>query len=321
MHPASTLFVTDTLPSVSRMQNETGEQVEQTRVFQELPVHAKRHHSNSESFYFLERKKESLTQFIVRHWKTLSSEDMCGKTLYATLSNNCLVMSADPNSTAILTSGVSELDCDHEEAKYETSKHASDLITNIVIKSRDTDVFLLYVASVSLLSCNLYFSIGSGKNSRLLHINPIMERFGQHVADAIAGLHAFTGCDSISSLKGKGKIKPFQLMLSAPMHIETFTQLGQKVLTPLQLQNLEAFVCKLYGQKKPSVDEARHNVFRLTCKSDHSLPPNSDCLALHSQRANYQAAIWWRCFTPTISAPSSDGSSTRMMTHTLHVWA
>ena len=29
----------------------------------------------------------------------------------------------------------------------------------------------------------------------------------------------------------------------------------------------------------------------VTCKSDHSLPPNGHCLALHAQRANYQAAI------------------------------
>ena len=75
-------------------------------------------------------------------------------------------------------------------------------------------------------------------------------------------------------------------------------------MNPQQLQNLEEYVCRLYGQSTNSVNEARLTIFKLTCESDHSLPPNGDCLALHAQRANYQAAIWRRCMTPIMSVPS-----------------
>ena len=87
--------------------------------------------------------------------------------------------------------------------------------------------------------------------------------------------------------------------------MDTFAHLGDDwEMNPQQLQNLEEYVCRLYGQSTNSVNEARLTIFKLTCESDHSLPPNGDCLALHAQRANYQAAIWRRCMTPIMSVPS-----------------
>ena len=253
------------------------------------------------------KSKESLCTFLAFHWRSLSGNELAEKTVYVTVGRECFAMAADSKGTAVVTVPVAELDCDHEEADTRLllhAKHASDLHTSVVIKSPDTDVFLLCAANAALCSSNMFFSTGTGNASRLLHVNLIMETFG-HVAEALTGFHAFTGCDSTSSLKGKGKIKPFQLMISSPHHLETFSQLGKTwELTEQQLENLEAFVCCLYGQSTKSVNEARHNIFRLTCKTDHNLPPNKDSLNLQSQRANYQAAIWRRCLLPSISAPS-----------------
>ena len=98
-------------------------------------------------------------------------------------------------------------------------------------------------------------------------------------------------------------MKPLQIMLLSPAYIDTFAHLGQEWdVSPQQLLSLEEFVCRLYGQKVNLVNNARH-IFRLTCKSDHTLPPNNDSLGLHVQRANCQTAIWRRCLKPTIDKP------------------
>ena len=63
----------------------------------------------------------------------------------------------------------------------------------------------------------------------------------------------------------------------------------------------------MYGQKSTSVDEACHGLFCLTGKGDFQLPPNRDSLVLHSQRANYQAAIWRRSLVARQAVPSPVG--------------
>lgn len=62
---------------------------------------------------------------------------------------------------------------------------------------------------------------------------------------------SFVGCDSTSAFAGKGKVKPWKLLLENPEFLEPFSLLGQsfeiseEVSTPLN-----RFVCLLYGDKK-----------------------------------------------------------------------
>ena len=256
------------------------------------------------------QNKECLSAFLVTHWQTLAGEELCGRTMFATQGGVCHRLSVDVDNT-IQTEVVPDLGCDHLEADTRLllhAQHASATHSSVVIKSPDTDVFLLCVVKANQVPCPLYFSTGCGNSTRLLLANSVPEEYGPCTSEAILGLHAFTGCDSTSALKGKGKIKPFELVLQSSVFVDTFAGLGQEwEVTPQQLKQLEEFVCRLYGQKTTSVNEARHRISRLTCKSDHALPPNGDCLALHSKRANYQAAIWRRCLSSTISAPPPIG--------------
>ena len=113
------------------------------------------------------KSKESLCQFLVCHWQTLDGNELDGKTLFATQSECCFVMSADENNT-IHTEKVVELTSDHEEADTRFLLHAKHASThgahNVVIRSPGTDVFLLCVANVNEISCQLFFATGSGNN-------------------------------------------------------------------------------------------------------------------------------------------------------------
>jgi len=61
----------------------------------------------------------------------------------------------------------------------------------------------------------------------------------------------FTGCDSVSAFKGKGKIKALQLLLDNSDFIEAFGTSGCEFddVPDELIAVLERFVCHLYNQK------------------------------------------------------------------------
>lgn len=255
------------------------------------------------------KNKESLAGFLVVQWGKVAPKEFCGKTVYASLSQGCFRLSPQDDTEGVITETLQELSSDHEEADTLVllhAQHASGAFPSIVIKTPDTDIFMLCLAHQHEFSSDLYVATGTGSSSRLLSVRPVSEKCGPAVSSALLTLHAFTGCDSVSCFKGKGKLKPFQLMQEKEEHVQTFRLLGSTWdLTEDLLQRLEQFVCCLFGQKTvSSVNDARVNLFKATGKFDSSLPPCRDSLHLHAKRANYQAAVWKRCLQPNINAPS-----------------
>ena len=124
---------------------------------------------------------------------------------------------------------------------------------------------------------------------------------------AILGLHAFTGCDNVSAFCGKGKIKPFKILLKNRKYIMTFPGIGLTTdLTEEQLDVLQEFVCDIYGHKSTCTNDLR---FKLYCSKQGKLEAKSiplclDCLKLHSRRASFQAFVWRQCLVPKPIIPS-----------------
>ena len=149
--------------------------------------------------------------------------------------------------------------------------------------------------------------------ARILDITRMSSKYGEEVSRAILGLHVFTGCDSVSAFKGKGKIKPLHLMQASQDAVNIFKQLGVDWKPSSHvLQGIEEFVCCMYGQKTISINEARYNVFTSLCRLDEGLPPNQDALRQHVARASYQAAVYRRCLDVQIEAPSPVGHGWQM---------
>jgi len=155
------------------------------------------------------------------------------------------------------------------------------------------------------MSADLVGITGTRSACKVWAVLPPSLNYGPNFSSAVLGLHAFTGCDSVSSFKGKGKVKPLALMEKDTDFITVFEELGTSWdMRDDLMQGLERFVCQLYGQDTDSVNDARHNIFQATCRTDYLLPPNRDCLHLHAKRANYQVAIWRRSLQNAISAPT-----------------
>ena len=82
----------------------------------------------------------------------------------------------------------------------------------------------------------------------------------KHVAKALPGLHAFTGCDTTSAFVRRGKKAPFKLMASDPGFVKIFQQLGTApdCLTSDMTKALEHFVCCFMRHTKCAAPYFRH---------------------------------------------------------------
>ena len=104
---------------------------------------------------------------------------------------------------------------------------------------------------------------------------------------SLIGMHAYTGCDTVSAFAGKGKAKALKLLTTSRENQDTFTKVGQEWDIPPELTDkLEAFTCLLYATKASftKINDLRYHLF---CAKkgeieSHQLPPCKDCLVNHA---------------------------------------
>ena len=82
---------------------------------------------------------------------------------------------------------------------------------NVVVRSPDTDILLilLYYAR-KFTPLVVYFDTGRGGNRRVINTTELAEDLGLSYCEALLSLHCFTGEDTNSAFKGKGKVNPLK---------------------------------------------------------------------------------------------------------------
>lgn len=122
------------------------------------------------------------------------------------------------------------------------AKHSHDL----VIKSPDTDVFVLALAFCSHIDGHLHFHTAKGRNTHITDITKLHAHLGEDKCDALVGLHAFSGCDTVSALHKVGKAKAYKKLSSKTEYITMFRELGTSFTpSPELCEALEAYTCDL----------------------------------------------------------------------------
>lgn len=182
------------------------------------------------------------------------------------------------------------------------------------IRSEDTDVIVMAIGmSLNIINANVFLHMGPISNCRVIHINKLASELGEDMCQAMIGIHTFTGCDSVSSLKGKGKVKTFNLVKDNKPFQDLFKSIGQSwILDNISLDDLGRFVCCLYGKSQMvHVNAARYEMFRLRFKIDATLPPDKDSLICHLKRASYKAAIHCRITLRPLVQWGMDGKMTK----------
>ena len=120
------------------------------------------------------------------------------------------------------------------------------------VRSPDSDIFfiLIYYA-LYLQGITILFKTGKGNKKRIINVTTIAEKYSQVNCGALVGIHAFTGCDSTSAFKGKGKVKAIRLLQKKENYQRVFSRLGDEwdICNDL-LSALSEFTCALYGKPR-----------------------------------------------------------------------
>ena len=250
--------------------------------------------------------KQALVEFLFQEWQNCDPQVVRGITVH--LAHGEVCHSFTESEGHMNVNEVVQLQCDHEEADSRLFLHAANAFLEhpkIEMRCSDTDVLVIAESLQSKLSGEIFMLRGTASNRRLVNVAAIVDRLPHGIPEALIGLHVFTGCDSMSSFKGKGKKQPLQVLSKNVDYVSAFTELGSIwELAPNTIAKLERFVCLLYRQNIDSLDIARHRVFVSNFRIDSSLPPTHDEFLLHAKRVNYQAAIHRRAVSRHICAPS-----------------
>ena len=96
-------------------------------------------------------------------------------------------------------------------------------------------MMILALAFASKINSNLYQKRDTKNRSRLVNMTQISKALSTEVSTALIGLHSFTGCDSVSSFAGKGKLPAFKLMKKHERFCKLFVHLGEELIVPNEL--------------------------------------------------------------------------------------
>ncbi|GFO35328.1 hypothetical protein PoB_006183300 [Plakobranchus ocellatus] len=134
------------------------------------------------------------------------------------------------NQGSVNSIPVPDLYSSHGEADSRITLHctyASQQPTTerVIVRSPDSDVFLLLLSFSDATGKLLIFDTSSGNNRRQLNITDLAVTMSKRLRDAIIGLHAFTGCDSTNCFAGKGKLKALKMLQGDQDHQDTFSRI------------------------------------------------------------------------------------------------
>ena len=154
---------------------------------QHVPRQWKKFMSNGEN-------KEELMKFLFIHWQSADPGIFGNLKVYLTHESKCQSFIQYDNELAITE--VSQLVCDHEEVDTRLISHAyqaSSSYENIIIRSPDTDVFIISMHATGQMNSHIYFATGTQNKKRIIDVNKVVEHWGRALADALIGIHTFTG--------------------------------------------------------------------------------------------------------------------------------
>lgn len=212
---------------------------------------------------------------------------------------------------------IPELESCHEEADTRLIFHANFVAEvhegpapKVVVRSIDTDVFILLVHHSKYIDAELWLDAGvNAKNTRrLIHISELAVKVTPEITDALPALHALSGCDYTASFMRKGKQRPYEVMVKNERFTKAMCALGSSDKVDMDVAAaLEEFVCCLYGLKNVSqVNDCRLHLFKklyapktqedplgkIKSSDPCCLPPCRAVLDEKLKRTNYVAFIW-----------------------------
>ena len=313
--PRSTLarridFVTDRYPEISIKSHERKKRASEgvvkikiTGSGQKCPKQWRKYLSSGEN-------KSELVQFILKEWSGQKYKSLiCNRHLFFAVELKCFRLFVVDDK--VLCEEIPTLSSNHEEADTKLllhAKHAADSGENtIIIKSQDTDVAILACHFSSQIPARLLLMKKVKTRVVYLDISAISEKAGTLLCNALPGLHAFTGCDSVSSFSGKEKKAPLKQCRINEEDCQAMSMLGRSFeANDVLFSHCEKLVCRIYFYSELSRVNSCYQMFSSKQSQSRCLPPSQDALKQHTMRANYQAAVWRLALVANPNVPSPE---------------
>lgn len=187
-------FVSDRYPEKSLKSEErhkrasSGQQV--VKIFskdQKVPIQWKKYMSVGQN-------KEELIDFLYDFWCSCPIEEYNGIEIYVSHKDQCHRLA--PRRDTLIVEIIEELTSNHEEADTRLAlhaSHASHYYRHVIVKSPDTDVFVILLAFQLEINAKLYFATGVQSKKRIISIEKLVEHWNSDWCRAFIGFHAFTG--------------------------------------------------------------------------------------------------------------------------------
>ncbi|KAJ8340119.1 hypothetical protein SKAU_G00347520 [Synaphobranchus kaupii] len=219
---------------------------------------------------------------------------------------NMVVVTKGPDVLSTSETSLDSLDkCFHEEADtriFVHARHATEEGSKtIMIKANDTDILVIALSIFPSLQDlglqKLWVAFGHGQSLRWIGVHDLYCYIGPEKTKGILFFHAFTGCDTVSAFRNKGKKTAWQTWDICSEASPIFTKLSQypPILNDGDLEILEKFVVLMYDRSSTavSVDEARLDMFARKQRPYEAIPPTRAALLQHTKHAAYQAGCIW----------------------------
>ena len=138
-------------------------------------------------------------------------------------------------------------------------------------------VFIMALAFHIEIESKLFQKCGAKERKRIIDITKIAASMGADVCHGLIGMHAYTGCDTVSTFADKGKLWAPKLLRSTKEVNETFAEFGKKWNVAEGLMHkLENFTCLLFASKygTKELNSLRYSLFWMKGGIEsHQLPP------------------------------------------------
>ena len=149
---------------------------------------------------------------------------------------------------------------------------------SVLICSEDTDVFIISLAFSNEIGASLFIKCETRMGIKFVHITNVAASLGPEVCKGVFGMHAFTGCDTVSAFAGKGKAQALKILKKNKKGQEALTELEKDWDLPPELTDkLEELTCLLYSNNTATTkdNELRYQLFcsRRGEIENHQLPP------------------------------------------------
>lgn len=231
---------------------------------------------NWKSFLLNDENKEQLIQVMLDTWSSDTfSPILHGHDMTLICQGKAYHLCSDGKSTA--REEIASLESTREETDARVILYClyakESGFKYVCVRSPESDIFFILLHHVNQTKgLEVLFETGKRNKRRCINVTRAALSLSPLICNAYLGLHAFTGCDSTSAFKGKGKVKAIHLVKKHQHFQELFKKLGESWTVSRNMQKgMEEFTCALHGKaRNKEVNDLRYSLLQAAIFSSAS---------------------------------------------------